>query len=111
MNTILCLLFNLKSAGIFLLQQDTIFSPLWKEPADRMSLSLFFLKYLFLWPCRVLDAHSIVSCEIFHAVRGLTVVVCGLCIGGDGLVVLRHVGSWFHDQESNPRPLHCKADS
>ena len=59
----------------------------------------------------MLDAHSIVSCEIFHAVHGLTVVVCGLSIGGAGLVVLRHVGSWFHDQESNPRPLHCKADS
>ena len=28
-----------------------------------------------------------------------------------GLVALRHVGSYFHDQGSNPRPLHWKADS
>ena len=75
-----------------------------------MSLS-FFLNYLFLWPCWVLDASSIVSCEIFHVVRGLTIVVWGLSICGTDLVVLRHVGSWFHDQESNPHPLHCKADS
>ena len=74
-----------------------------------MSLS-FFLNYLFLWPCWVLDASSIVSCEIFHVVRGLT-IVWGLSICGTDLVVLRHVGSWFHDQESNPHPLHCKADS
>ena len=108
-NTILCLLPHLQSGEIFLLQQDTFFFFLQKEPADWMSLS-FFLKYLFLWPCQVLDASSIVSCEIVHVVRGLT-IVWGLSICSAGLVVLRHVGSWFHDQESNPHPLHCKADS
>ena len=48
-------------------------------------------------------------CSLWHT--GSLVEARAQKLWHTGLVSLRHVGSQFPDQGSNPRPLNCKADS